>query len=140
MLTGIELSQSFTDVVYLAGQAQQAPPEIKRLLKQRKLSSFVLSVDEFSRIRDRLDLIGTVVIDPKDMSKAQHQKLARIIEILEMENVGVILLAERVETPVKSFSLAPAKSSFSLGGTVETVSIDDLWVRISVNLESTLKR
>jgi len=39
-----------------------------------------------------------------------------------------------MELPVKSFSLAPSKSSFSLGASTEAVSIDELWVRISVNL------
>jgi len=46
----------------------------------------------------------------------------------------VILLTHRVELPVKSFSLAPAKSSFSMAGTLESVSIDELWTRVSVNL------
>ena len=51
-----------------------------------------------------------------------------------MENIGVILITDRVKVPVRSFSLAPAKSSFSMGGMTEAVSIDELWTRVSVNL------
>jgi serine phosphatase RsbU (regulator of sigma subunit) len=133
LLTAIELPARFTDVLYLTNQGN-IPSEIKRLLKQRKLTSKTLPIDKFSQIRDRLDLIGTVIIDTEELDKSQQQKLARIIESLEMENVGVILLTHRVELPVKSFSLAPAKSSFSMAGTLESVSIDELWTRVSVNL------
>ncbi len=108
--------------------------EIKRLLKERKLSSAIIPIDKFARIRGRLDLIGTVIIDTKELATSQQQQLARIIESLEMENIGVILLTGRVDMPVKSFSLAPTKTSFSMTGTMKSVSIDELWLRISVNL------
>jgi sigma-B regulation protein RsbU (phosphoserine phosphatase) len=98
------------------------------------LSFSVLAIDKFPQILHRLDLIGTVIIDAEDLDVSQQQKLARIIESLEMGNVGAILLNNRVELPVKSFSLAPAKMTFSLATAMETVSIDELWVRISVNL------
>ena len=133
LLSAIELPKRFTDVLYLTNQ-EQMPPEIKRLLKQRKLSSSVQPIDRFLEIRERLDLIGTVIIDTQSLDISQQQKLARIIETLEMESIGVILISSRAEVPVKSFSLAPAKTSFSMGGTLESVSIDELWVRISVNL------
>ncbi len=94
----------------------------------------MLPIDEYPRMRDRLDLIGTVIIDAKDMDTSQQQKLAGIIESLEMENIGVILLTSRMELPIKSFSLSPTKTSFSMASTMESVSIDELWVRISVNL------
>ena len=133
LLSAIEVPKSFTDVLYLTNQ-DQMPPEIKRLLKQRKLSFGVLPIDKFSEVRSRLNRVGTVVIDAQDTDALQQQKLARIIESLEMENIGVILLTERMQLPVKSFSLSPSKSSFSMGCTTEAVSIDELWVRISVNL------
>jgi len=133
LLTAIEVPKSFTDVLYLTNQ-EQMPLEIRRLLKQNKLSVAVLPIDGFSQVRERLDLIGTVIIDAKDLDKSQEQKLARIIESLEMENIGVILLTHRMELPVKSFSLTPAKTSFSIAATMESVSIDELWTRISVNL------
>jgi len=133
LLSTIELPRSFTDVLYLTNR-DQAPSEVKRLLKQRKLSFKKMPIDSFPQIRERLDLIGTVIIDAEDLDMSQQQKLARIIESLEMENVGVILLTSRMALPVKSFSLAPSGSSFSMGGTMESVSIDELWVRVSVNL------
>jgi len=133
LLSTIELPRSFTDVLYLTNR-EQAPSEVKRLLKQRKLSLKKMPIDAFPQIRERLDLIGTVIIDAEDLDMSQQQKLARIIESLEMENIGVILLTSRMALPVKSFSLAPSGSSFSMGGTMESVSIDELWVRVSVNL------
>jgi len=133
LLSAIGLSEGFTDVLYLINEGQMLP-EVRRLLKQKKLSFSVQSIDKFFEIRERLNLIGTVVIDTQDLDISQQQKLARIIEALEMENIGVILISSRLEVPVKSFSLTPAKTSFSMGGTMESVSVDELWVRISVNL------
>ena len=133
LLSTIELPKSFTDVLYLTNLGQM-PTEIKRLLKQRRLSFSILPIDGFAQIRERLDLIGTVIIDAQDMDASQEQKLNRIIEALEMESIGVILLTSRMETPVKSFSLTPTNTSFSMTSTMESVSIDELWVRISVNL------
>jgi sigma-B regulation protein RsbU (phosphoserine phosphatase) len=127
------MPESFTDVLYLTNQGR-IPPEIKHLFKQKMLSFFLLPIDKFPQILHRLDLIGTVIIDAEGLDVSQQQKLARIIESLEMGNVGAILLNNRVKLPVKSFSLAPAKMSFSLATTMESVSIDEIWVRISVNL------
>jgi len=133
LLSTLEVSKSFTDVLYLSNQ-KQIPFEVKRLLKQRKLSFAIRPLDTFFRIRDRLDLIGTVIIDTVDLDVSQQGYLSRIIESLEMNNIGVILLNERAQLPVKSFSLSPAKSSFSVGGSTESVSTDELWIRISLNL------
>lgn len=133
LLNSIEAPKNFTDVVYLNNQ-DQMPPEIRRLLKQKKFSSIILPIDKFALIRDHLDLIGTVIIDAKDLDTSQQQKLARVIESLEIENVGVILLTDRIDVPIKSFSLAPAETSFSMTSTMKSISIDELWVRISVNL------
>jgi sigma-B regulation protein RsbU (phosphoserine phosphatase) len=132
LLSAIELDKSFTDVLYLTNQ-DQMPIEIKRLLKQRKLSYRILPISKFSQVRDRLDLIGTVIVDTED-SDASEQQLVRIIELLEMERIGVILLTDRMEVPVKSFSLSPSKTSFSVGSKMEEVSINELWTRVSVNL------
>ncbi|MHC4750937.1 MAG: PP2C family protein-serine/threonine phosphatase [Planctomycetota bacterium] len=78
-------------------------------------------------------MIGTVIVDTKG-SDASEQRLVRIIESLEMEHIGVILLTDRTKVPVKSFSISPSKTSFSVGRTMEAVSIDELWTRVSVNL------
>ena len=133
LLSAIELQKHFVDVLYLTND-KQIPQEIKHLLKERNLTHQILRVDKFGDVRDKLGLVGTVIIDAQDSDAAQQQKLARIIETLEMENIGVILITDRVKVPVKSFSLAPVKSSFSMGGMTEAVSIDELWTRVSVNL------
>ena len=103
LLTPIESDKSFSDVLYLTNQ-DIIPSEIKRLLKKRKLSYRILPIDKFYKVRDRLDLIGTVIIDTQDANSSQQQQLARIIESLEMENIGMVLLTDRPEMPVKSFS------------------------------------
>lgn len=133
LLSTIELEKHFTDILYLTNQ-KQVPSEIKRLLKERNLSYKILRIDQFAEIRDKLNLVGTVIVDAKESDATEQQKLARIIETLEMENIGVILITDRVQVPLKSFSLAPSKSSFSLSGTTEAVSVDELWTRVSVNL------
>jgi len=78
-------------------------------------------------------LIGTVVVDARDSADSEQQ-LARIIERLDMENIGVILLTGLMRVPVRSFSLSPTKTSFCLSSTTEGISTDELWARISVNL------
>jgi len=133
LLTTIELEKGFIDVLYLTNQSH-IPSEIKRLLKRKKLSYHTLPIDKFSKVRDRLDLIGTVIIDTKDSDSSQQQQLARTIESLEMENIGMILLTDRPEMPVKSFSISPSKTSFSMINAMESVSIDELWAKVSANL------
>jgi len=134
LISTVEVPKSFTDVLCLTNE-EQMPPEIKRLLKQKKLSFFVMPIDRFPQILNRLDLIGTVVIDIKGLDFSQQDRLAQTIESLETRNIGTVLLGNRVQLPVKSFVLAgPPVKSFALVTTMESVSIDDLWVRIGVNL------
>jgi len=124
----------FTDVLYLTNE-RKMPPEIKRLLKRKMLSYCILPVDEFSQVLHRLNLVGTVIIDAKGLGVDDQQKLARVIESLEMGNIGTILLNNRMKLPVRSFALAgPAVKSFAMTSTIECVSLDELWVRISLNL------
>jgi len=129
-----EIPARFTDVLYLTQQGR-VPPEIRRLFKQKSIHYAVQAIDSFPQILHRIELIGTVILDAKDLEVSHQQKLARIIESLEMCNIGVILLNNRVKLPVKSFSLAgPPVKSFSMTSSMESVSLDELWVRISVNL------
>jgi serine phosphatase RsbU (regulator of sigma subunit) len=131
LLSVVDFGSSFTDVLYLSNR-ERIPSELKKLFKHKKLSYRFLSIDSFSEIRCNPDLVGTVVIDTKETDSPE--KLVRIIESLEIKHIGVILLTEQPEEPVKSFFLSPIKNSFSLGKTLDSVSIDDLWARISVNL------
>ncbi|GAG83451.1 unnamed protein product, partial [marine sediment metagenome] len=111
------------------------PVEIRRLLKQKAVTGSVLHINDYPEILRRLDVIGTVIIDVENLDASQQQKLPRIIESLEMANIGTILLNSRVKTPIRSFSLAgPQVKSFAMASTMESVSIDELWFRLSVNL------
>jgi len=130
--SAFDLPANYTDVLYMTNQGH-IPSEIEQLFQLKKLSYRILPIDKFSEVRDRLDLIGTVIIDTKDSVASQHQ-LVQIIELLEMVHIGVILLTGRKKVPVKSFSLSQPNSSFSVGDTMDTVSLDELWTRISVNL------
>lgn len=170
LLNQSEVLKKFTDVLYLTSNGHNIPTEVKRLLRQNKLSFMALPIDKFSQIRDRVGLIGTVIIDADEsatsrlsdstvfdpdfgeVSQAEAQtqmklaevspksngsqqwQLARIIESLEMEGVGVILLTNRTEMPVKSFSLAPSNSSFSRTNSTKSIDTDELWLSISLNL------
>ena len=133
---GVEVSKlidGLTDVLYLTNQEQMIP-EVKRLLRQKKLSFLSLPIYKFPRILHQLELVGTVIVDTKGLDVSEQQRVAEIIESLEAHDIGAILLGDRMEVPVKSFSLAPAKISFSMSDMVESVSEDELWGKISVNL------
>jgi sigma-B regulation protein RsbU (phosphoserine phosphatase) len=131
-LNTVELPMSFTDVLYLTDK-NSIPVEIKRLLKQKNLSCRLLPVERFREVRKRLDLIGTVVIDTQG-SVTSQQQLARVIESLEVEHIGVVLLTAPMKAPVRSFSLSPTKTSFCLAGQTGASSTDELWKQLSLNL------
>ncbi|MHC4744780.1 MAG: PP2C family protein-serine/threonine phosphatase, partial [Planctomycetota bacterium] len=132
-LNTVETLKTFTDVLFLTNR-EQMPSGLRKLLKNKKLSWVVLAIDKFAQIRDRLALVGTAVIDAEGLDTSKQQRLSQIIESLESEKIGVVLLTNPIEMPVKSFSLAPSQSSFSMAGNAESISVDDLWTRISMNL------
>ena len=129
--SSIELEKSFMDVLYLTNRGQM-PVEIQQLLSQKKLFYRVLPINDFSDVNDRLDLIGTVIIDSHDTNGSEQ--VIQIIESLEMEHIGVILLTDQTELPVESSSLSSSKTSISMGETAGVDSLDELWVRLSANL------
>ena len=128
-----ETSESFTDVVYLSDKPE-LPAEMRRLFRQKKLSFRLLPPDEHEVLSRRPDLIGTAIIDAQGTDLSQDPKLGRIIESLERNNIGAIFLTQRIKQPVRSFSLTPSDSSFSMTNSMESISLDDLWACISVNL------
>lgn len=124
-----DLLFSFTDVIYLTSRGQM-PNRIRKLLRQRKLSYLILTIPDFTRISHRLNLIGTVIIDPVGTDIAHPGKLARIIESLEQNNIGVILLSiNRPEDASDTEQIVPGEND-----TLYPVDLDELWIRISVNL------
>lgn len=131
--SGLEAPSSFTDVIYLSDKPE-LPMEVRRLFRQKRLSYRLLPMDGYRLVHLRPDLVGTVIIDAEGIDTSQDQRLGRILESLERDNLGIILLTQRVKRPVRSFSLMPSDSSFSMTGRVESISLDALWARISVNL------
>jgi serine phosphatase RsbU (regulator of sigma subunit) len=127
----IGLTKSFIDVLYLTNR-DQMPYEVKQLFDQKKLSYHVLHIKDFSKIRDSLDSIGTVVIDAKG-ARCSRQGI-QIIESLETKHIGVILLTDQPELPAESSSLSVSKTDLSMEETSEVFSLDELWLRINSNL------
>jgi hypothetical protein len=127
----IGLTKSFVDVLYLTNR-DQMPFEVKQLFDQKKLSYRVLHIKDFSKIRNNLDLIGTVVIDAKG-ARYSRQGI-QIIESLETKNIGVIMLTDQPEVPAENSFLSVSKTDFSPEETSEVFSLDELWLRISSNL------
>jgi serine phosphatase RsbU (regulator of sigma subunit) len=130
--TAIEVLGSYIDVLYLTNQ-DSIPIEIERLLSQKKLSYHVLPIDQFADVRDRLDLVGTAIIDVKNVTSSREE-LTRIIERLEKKHIGVIQLTGRMSLPVESFFRSPSSLCATVSATGKTISIDELWTRMSVNL------
>jgi len=128
-----QLPKNFTDLVFLTNRGHM-PAEIRRLLRQKRLSFAMIPFNRFSELRQHLHLIGTAVIDAEDLDAFERQEVVAIIQAMEQKSIGVIVLTHRIETPIRSFSLSPTKTSFSMAQTVDAISIDDLWVQISVNL------
>jgi len=133
-MTNVEAPCRFTDVLYMTNQGS-IPFEIKSLLRKGKLSFLVLPIDEFYRVRNRVDLIGTVVIDVDTLDTVQQKKLHVIIESFESHGVGVVLFGDCERWPQETNSLLKEHlKNFTLTHKLETALIDDLWVRISLNL------
>jgi hypothetical protein len=133
----IEAIDSFIDVVFLSDK-KAVPAEVKRLFRHRKLTFRLVPLDEYAAIRNRPDLIGTVVIDAQGMNVSNDPVLGRIIESLERDNIGTILLTQRFKRPVRSFSLVSSDASFSMSGS-GSISLDELWAQISVNVSQRKK-
>jgi hypothetical protein len=127
------VTEGFIDVVYLSDKPHM-PAEIRRLFRQKKLTFLMLHLDHYNDIRSRIDRIGTVLVDAEGLDTTQDQRLGRVLEALERDNVGIVLLTQRVKKPIRSFSLISSETSFSMAKSVDAISMDDLWSSISVNL------
>lgn len=125
----IEVSGSFTDVVFLSDKLD-LPVEITRLFRQKKLTYRLLPLAAYHAIHSRPDLIGTVVIDAEGMNVSENPTLGRIMESLERDNIGTILLTQ----PVRSFSLVSSDHNPSNRESPDSIPVDDLWAQICVNL------
>jgi len=113
--SGVEAPIRFTDVIFLSDKPQ-LPLEVRRLFRQKKLSFRLLPMEGYRQVHLRPDLVGTVIIDAEGIDASQDQRLGRIMETLERDNLGIILLTQRIKRAVRSFSLMPSDSSFSMTG------------------------
>ncbi|HQG49039.1 MAG TPA: SpoIIE family protein phosphatase, partial [Sedimentisphaerales bacterium] len=120
-------------MVYLSDKPQM-PAEIRRLFRHKKLTFQTLRLDQYNQMRSWSNRIGTVLVDAEGSDIAQDQRLGRILQALERDNLGIVLLTQRVKKPVRSFSLVSSESSFSMANSVDAISMDDLWASINVNL------
>jgi sigma-B regulation protein RsbU (phosphoserine phosphatase) len=129
----IELPDSFIDVVYLSDK-MEIPAEVRGLFRDKKLTFCRLPLARYGATRSRPDLVGAVVIDADDTTASENPELGRILESLERDNIGTIVLTQRVEQPVASSRLSSPGDTFSTDSASESVSLDDLWSQISMNL------
>ena len=134
-----ETLNEFTDVIYLSDKSA-LPAKVKRLFRQKKLSFRLLPLDGYHLVHTRPDLVGTVIIDAEGMDTSADQRLGQILESLERDNLGIILLTQPIQRPVRSFSLVSSDSSFSVPSEVDAITLDALWARISVNLADRKKQ
>jgi len=137
--SGVEAPIRFTDVIFLSDKPQ-LPLEVRRLFRQKKLSFRLLPMEGYRQVHLRPDLVGTVIIDAEGIDASQDQRLGRIMETLERDNLGIILLPQRIKRAVRSFTLMPSDSSISMTGKFPSISLDALWARISVNLADRKKQ
>ena len=124
-ITALELPTTFTDILYLTNCAKILP-EMQQILDKNEFSCVLMKIDQFSQIMHLLDLIGTVVIDTRDFEAEHQQKLTMIIESLEAQKMGTILLKDPMHLHVESFTLTTV---------IESLSKDRLLDTINSNLE-----
>ncbi|MCJ7692142.1 MAG: serine/threonine-protein phosphatase [Sedimentisphaerales bacterium] len=124
-ITALELPTTFTDILYLTNCAKILP-EMQQILDKNEFSCVLMKIDQFSQIMHLLDLIGTVVIDTRDFEAEHQQKLTMIIESLEAQKMGTILLKDPLHLHVESFTLTTV---------IESLSEDRLLDTINSNLE-----
>ena len=126
---GTNVSGSFTDVVFLSDK-MDLPVEIRRLFREKKLTYRLLPLAGCQSIHNRPDLIGTVVIDAEGMNISDNPELGRVMESLERDNIGTILLTQ----PVRSFAPASSDHNPSQSKSPDSIPVDDLWAQICINL------
>ncbi len=112
------------DVLLLTGNKESCAP-ILSLLADKEMTFSVLPLERFFEMEDRLELIGTVVIDAAGIPADQRVECERIIRVLDAANIAVILLNSWVSLAAEKFGLLRQLQSASLG---------ELWGRISANI------
>jgi len=112
------------DVLLLAENKESCAP-ILSLLADKELTFSVLPLEGFCEIEDRLEFIGTVVLDAAGIQADRQPDCERIIKTLDSANVAVILLNNWVNLALEKFGLLTQ---------LQSASIEELWGGISANI------
>jgi serine phosphatase RsbU (regulator of sigma subunit) len=112
------------DVLILSNKPEILP-QVAHMLSSRGLTYIKTPVDAFGQIRDKLQLIGTTVIDAAGLTLIQQKNLHYVIEALESQNIAAILLNSWVEFD---------NSRYALFGTLYSATLEELWGRIHANI------
>ena len=83
----------FTDVLYFCHHGVICP-EIKKVLDAGGVSFFAASLDYFTDIRDHLNNVGAVVIDPHQLDENEQHKLVKMLKTLTAENIRLFFIDE----------------------------------------------
>ena len=137
LISPVRNLKTFTDIVYLTNQGHMLP-EIKKLLKNNKISYITMKTDDFLHLHDQLDLMGTVIVETEGPEIFDRERLAGILNRLESNGVGTILLGEKADLLVKNLSMQSVKS-FSLSDTYQPEEMDNLRATITDLLDSRKK-
>jgi hypothetical protein len=129
----IEAPDSFTDVVFLSDK-MDLPLTIRRLFQHKRLTYRLLPLIGYHTLHDRPDLVGTVVIDAEGMNVSENPELGRIMECLERDNIGTILLTQPVGRPARRLLHASPGRDQPLSRPADPIPLDDLWAQICMNL------
>jgi phosphoserine phosphatase RsbU/P len=112
------------DVLILTNKPEILP-QVANLLSTRNLTYAKLPIDAFAQISGKLSLIATAIIDASGLPLAQQKNLHGIIDIMETQNIGVVVLNSWVEF---------ADSRHKLSGKLYSATLEELWGRISANI------
>jgi hypothetical protein len=113
-----------TDVLLLSENKKNCATLLS-LLAEKELTFSVLPLERFCELEDRLELIGTVIIDAADIQPDQQPECERIISALDRANIAVILLNNWNDLAAEKPDLLTQLPS---------ASIEELWGRISSNI------
>jgi serine phosphatase RsbU (regulator of sigma subunit) len=133
LLKSNEVEQNLADVLYLSS-SDKIPPEIEQLCEQKNLTYKLLSLAKYPEIKDKLDFIGTAIIDTKNTNDSRQ--IIQIIESLEANNISVILLTDKSNSHTGGFTPPPGKTGLCIGTNSQGILINELEAKISLNLAS----
>lgn len=123
-MNAVKTEKQPLNVVFLADTGQ-IPGPLTAILENRSVPFWVLPIERFCEIEDKLEVIGTIIINAAIPDANQQLQLRRIIELLDAAGIATILLDKPAGFELDNYPLAAAANSDHL---------EELWGRISANL------